>query len=151
MYQGDVVHADLGREHKYRTKIEMGREHEPQRTKMVTSTLGRNALPKSLPKAQKQTGVRVWDIVAPLDQSSLRRKNNRWYHLRKEYNMAEFSVRMVVGTGLKFEILNKDGRCAHEHDELAVSWEPVTANGDLDPEPEVRSPEMYPIQEGKRW
>lgn len=53
MPQGDVVHAGLGREHKYRTKVEMGLEQEPQRIKMVTSTLGRNALLKSLPKAKK--------------------------------------------------------------------------------------------------
>jgi len=147
--KGDVVHADWGREHKYRHKIEMGREQEPQRTKIVTSTSGRNTLPKSLPKAQSGDGVSVCDIVAVLDQSSLRRKNTRWYHLRKEYNLAEFSVRLVVGTGLKFEILNKDGRCAHKHDELPVRWEPVMANNDRDPD--GRSPEMYPYQEGARW
>lgn len=65
--------------------------------------------------------------------------------------MADFSVRMVVGAGLKFEILNKDGQCAYKHDEVAVSWEPVMANSNPEPEPDGRSPEMYSYQEGKRW
>ena len=139
--------ADWGREHKYRTKIAIGREQEPQRTKLVVSTSGRSALPKSLPKAQTRDGVRVCEIVAALDQSSLRRKNHRWYHLRKEYNLAEFSVRLLVGVGLKFEIVNKDGRCAYEHEELPVSWEPVMTNI----EPDGTSPEMYPYHEGDKW
>jgi hypothetical protein len=57
-------------------------------------------------------------------------------------------VRLVVGAGLKFEIVDKDGGCAHEHDELPVRWEPVMANDD--PDPDGRSPEMYPYREGNR-
>lgn len=146
--QGDVVDADYGRELKYRRKIQMGCEQEPQRTRLVTFLGRRNALPKSLPKEQTADGVSISDIVAVLDQSSLRRKNSRWYNLRKEYNLADFRVRLLVGAGLKFEILNKDGRCLHKHDELPVRWEPVKANDE--PDPDVRSPEMYPYQEGNR-
>ena len=146
--QGDVVDADYGRELKYRRKIQMGCEQEPQRTRLVTFLGRRNALPKSLPKDQTADGVSISDIVAVLDQSSLRRKNSRWYNLRKEYNLADFRVRLLVGAGLKFEILNKDGRCLHKHDELPVRWEPVKANDE--PDPDVRSPEMYPYQEGNR-
>jgi hypothetical protein len=131
--RGDVVDANQGLEHKYRHKVEMGREHEPPRLKVVTSTSSaRRDLPKSLPKTQTGDGVSVCDIVALLDRTSLRRKNHRWYHLRKEYNLAEFSVRLKVGAGLKFEILNKDGRCAHEHEEIPVRWESVKANHDPD-------------------
>jgi hypothetical protein len=146
VYQGDIVDANQGLEHKYRHKIEMGSEREPRRIKVVTSTSGRRDLPRSLPKAQTGDGVSICEIAAPLDQSSLRRKNDRWYHLRKEYSLAEFSVKLKVGAGLKFEILNKDGRSAHEHEEISVSWEPVMANH----APHGRSPEMYPYQEGNR-
>lgn len=132
--------ADWGREYRYRTKIEVGREQEPQRTKLVVSTSARDALPKSLSRAHTRGGVRVCEIMAVLDQSSLRRKNHRWYHLRKEYNLAEFSVKLLVGAGLKFEIVNKDGRCAHKHDELPVNWEPFVAKRDLD----QTIPDIYP-------
>jgi hypothetical protein len=138
--KGDVLHADEGREHKYRHKIEMGHETEPQRTRIITSSSGIRDLPKSLPKAKSGEGVSICDIVAPLDRTSLRRKNHRWYHLRKEYNLAEFSVKLKVGAGLKFEILNKDGRSAHEHEEIPVRWESVKTNQD----PDGRTPETYP-------
>lgn len=72
------------------------------------------------------------------------RRNHQWYHLRKEYNLAEFRVRLLIGSGLKFEILNKDGQCAKEHDEIPVTWEPIAAYEKLDRMSlDEREPEFY--------
>jgi hypothetical protein len=141
------VHADWGQEHKYRKKIQMGDERMPQKCKIVMSTTSdRASLPKSLPKAQTRGDVReLCEIETVLDPGSLSRKNQHWWHLRKEYSLAEFRVRLLVGTGLRFEILNKDGRCAKTNDEIPVKWEPVVAQAT----PEEGPPEIYPWR--NRW
>jgi len=140
-----VVHADWGQEHRYRMKIKLGQEQEPQKTKIVLSTSGSKELPRSLPKAQTREGVReVCEITTILGPSSLRRKNQHWWQLRKEYNLAEFRVRLLVGAGLKFEILDKDGICVKAQKDVPVSWEPVVPRT----MPEEVSSEMYPWKQG---
>jgi hypothetical protein len=142
------VHADWGQEHKYRKKIQMGHEGMAQKTKIVMSTADRASLPRSLPKSQTRGDAReLCEIETVLDASSLSRRNQHWWHLRKEYSLAEFRVRLLVGTGLRFEILNKDGRCAKTNDEIPVQWEPVA--GVAHATPEERSPEIYPWR--NRW
>lgn len=124
----------------------MGQEGRPQKTKIVMSTSERTSLPRSLPKARTRGDVReLCEIETILDPGSLSRKNQHWWHLRKEYSLAEFRVKLLVGTGLKFEILNKDGRCAKTNDEIPVTWEPVVAHAAQ----EERSPEIYPWND--RW
>lgn len=125
----------------------MGQERMPQKTKIVMSTLERTSLPKSLPKARTTGGdVReLCEIETVLDPGSLSRKNQHWWHLRKEYSLAEFRVKLLVGTGLKFEILNKDGRCAKTNEEIPVTWEPVVVHVTQ----EERPPEIYPWRD--RW
>ncbi|KAK5119541.1 hypothetical protein LTR85_007369 [Meristemomyces frigidus] len=120
--QGQVVRADTGISERYRYKIEMGREGEPWKTHIVMSTLPAAQLPSSL----RREGVReVCSVETVLHTTDLRRKNHRWYHLRKEYNVADFEVRMLVGTGLRFEIWSPDGIRSREHGEIEVQWEPA--------------------------
>lgn len=119
-----MVDADWGKEHRYRRKIDLGQEQLAHKTTIVVSTSQSDFLPKSLSKPRE--GVReLCEIQTVLDSGSLSRKNHKWWNLRKEYNLAEFRVRLLVGSGLKFEILNKDGKCAKVHDEISVEWEPV--------------------------
>jgi hypothetical protein len=141
--QGDIVQTDWGVVHKYRRKIVMGHEREPWRTKVVMSTVPKHRLPRSLPPNASREGTRELceiETVLPLD--SMRPKNERWYHMRKEYNLAEFGVRLQIATGLKFEIVDKKERPVKAHEEISVDWEPVTADVMVDEAP----PTMYPYQ-----
>lgn len=47
----------------------------------------------------------------------MKRKNRHWYNLKQEYNLAEFLVRMIVGTGLRFEIWSLDGQIRSQRHE----------------------------------
>jgi len=58
-----------------------------------------------------------------LDPCDMQRKNSKWFHLRKEYNQAEFDVKLLVGTGLHFEIWGNQGRKSKGHEEIEVDWE----------------------------
>lgn len=64
----------------------------------------------------------VETILHPRD---MKRRNRRWYDLQKEYNLAEFEVRLIVGTGLRFQIWSKDGVRSRDHEEIMVQWEDV--------------------------
>jgi len=82
--------------------------------------------PSHLPKSLKDEGVKaVCTVETVLDQCDMKRKNEKWYHLRKEYNQAEFDVKLLVGTGLRFEIWGQKGRRSRAHDEIEVEWEPA--------------------------
>ena len=113
-----MVRADAGVSEKYRYKVAMGKEAEPWRTHIVMSALPAARLPSSL----RREGVRVvCSVDTVLQTSDLRRKNHRWYHLKKEYNMAEFEIKMLVGTGLRFEIWGSNGVRSREHGESRPS------------------------------
>jgi hypothetical protein len=58
-------------------------------------------------------------------------KNNKEYQLKKPFKLAEFDVRMLVGTGLHFEIWGKQGVKSKGHEEIEVEWD--YADGDEDP------------------
>jgi hypothetical protein len=139
--QGQVVRANTGASQRYRLKIDMGREREPWKTRIVTSELPVNQLPTSL----KRAGAReICGVEAILNPRDMKRKNRHWYEFGKEYNRAEFEVRMIIGTGLRFEIWSKDGIRSREHDEIEVQWEGV----------EERMPQMQPSEQGLtiyRW
>ena len=66
------------------------------------------------------------------------------YHYRKCYYEAEFSVKMLVGTGLQFEIWGQNGCKSTSHDEIEVQWAPAD-----DPAQQKQlvdeTPAMYPI------
>lgn len=80
--------------------------------------------PGQLPKSLKHEGVKqVCTVETVLDSGDMRRKNNKWYHLRKEYNLAEFDVKLRIGTGLQFEIWGQQGCRSKGHEEIEVEWE----------------------------
>jgi len=118
--QGDLVRADSGVSQPYRLKIEMGKEHMPWKTRIVMSSLPESQLPRSI----KRDGSReICTVEATLQSSDLKRKNRHWYNLAKEYSLAEFEVRVLIGTGLKFQIWSKDGVRSRDHGEIEVKWE----------------------------
>lgn len=98
----------------------MGNEGNPWKTHIVMSSV----TPSQLPQSMKHDGVKevcvVETILRPQD---MKRKNHHWYNLRKEYNLAEFDVRILIGAGLKFEIWSKDGVRSRDHDDIEVQWE----------------------------
>lgn len=119
--QGQVVSANTGASQRYRLKLDMGRESEPWRTRIVMSTLPDHMLPQSMRRAGAKEVCGVETILNPRD---MKRKNRHWYNFGTEYNRAEFEVRVLVGTGLRFEIWSKDGlRRSREHEEIEVQWE----------------------------
>lgn len=70
----------------------------------------------------------VCKVESQLGSCDMRRKNHKWYHLKREHYLAEFDVKMLIGTGLRFEIWGQDefGRGAERskaHDEIRVAWE----------------------------
>ncbi|KAK4542172.1 hypothetical protein LTR36_007019 [Oleoguttula mirabilis] len=118
--QGQVVDVKEGINQRFRYKIPLGRERDPWRTKIVMSTMP----PGQLPRSTKHDGVKqVCTVETVLDTSDMRRKNNKWYHLRKEYNLAEFDVKLRIGTGLQFEIWGQQGCRSRGHEEIEVEWE----------------------------
>lgn len=112
--KGQVVRADTGVSHHYRFKIPMGKELEPFKTYIVMSTLPAGQLPTSMRHGVAQEVCAVTTVLSPKD---MRRKNASWYNLKKEYNMVEFEVRMIIDTGLRFEIWTPDGIRSQSHDE----------------------------------
>ncbi|KAK4902200.1 hypothetical protein LTR27_001103 [Elasticomyces elasticus] len=118
--KGDKVDVQKGINHRFQKKIDLGRERDPWRTAIVSSSLPTNQLPRSL----RYEGVKqVCTIETILDTQDMKRKNNKWYHLRREYNEAEFDVKLLVGTGIQFEIWGQDGKKSKSHDEIEVAWE----------------------------
>lgn len=66
----------------------------------------------------KRSGARyVCMIETVLSPADMKRKNNHWYQLGKEYNLAEFEIRLIVGTGLRFEIWGPEGIRSRDHEE----------------------------------
>ncbi|KAK4957516.1 hypothetical protein LTR10_005481 [Elasticomyces elasticus] len=118
--KGDKVDVQRGVNHRFQKKIDLGRERDPWRAAIVSSSLPTNQLPRSL----RYEGVKqVCTIETILDTQDMKRKNNKWYHLRREYNEAEFDVKLLVGTGIQFEVWGHDGKKSKSHDEIEVAWE----------------------------
>lgn len=112
--QGQTVRADTAISERYRYKIPLGKENEPWRTYIVMSALPVDQLPRSL----RYEGVKeLCSVETVLKACDMKRKNHRWYNLKKEYNLADFEVRLLIGTGLRFEICGTDGVRSMEHDE----------------------------------
>ncbi|KAK3117675.1 hypothetical protein LTR53_000703 [Teratosphaeriaceae sp. CCFEE 6253] len=138
--QGQVVRANTGISERYRYKIEMGKESEPWRTHIVMSTLP----PAQLPRSLNREGVKeVCSIETVLKTSDMKRKNSHWYNLGKEYNVADFEVRLVVGTGLRFEICGADGVRSREHEEIEVQWENVEGSSNVPASDGLAASEIY--------
>ena len=150
--QGQLVSANFGQRQNYRLKLPMGKERDPWKTRIVMSPLPANQLPSS---TRRDGAKEVCAIETVLDPQDMKReycgkirylhpsgadcglplgKNRHWYNFGKEYNRAEFEVRLLAQTGLRFEIWNKDGlRRSRDHDEIEVQWE--SADGRLPPPP----------------
>ncbi|KAK3047562.1 hypothetical protein LTR09_011067 [Extremus antarcticus] len=120
--EGQVIRAATGVSESYRLKLDMGKEKEPWRTRVVMSTLPVDRLPRSLKWEGAQNVCGVETILNPRD---MKRKNRHWYDIGKEYNRADFEVRVLVGTGLRYEIWSKDGIRSREHDEIEVDWQTI--------------------------
>lgn len=106
----------------------MGQEDNPWKTRIVMSKLPANQLPSSM-RGEGASEVCAVEVV--LNHGDMKRKNRHWYNLGKEYNRAEFEVRMLIGAGLRFEIWSKDGLRSKTHDEIEVEWE--SADGKTGP------------------
>ncbi|KAK4982639.1 hypothetical protein LTR50_007651 [Elasticomyces elasticus] len=127
--QNQKVDVKKGVNQSFRCKIPLGRERDPWHTRVVMSRMPARDLPRSL----KHEGAKVvCKIETELDPCDLRPKNDKWYHLRREYTLAEFDMKMLVGPGLRFEIWGKQGRKSKAHDEIEVEWQPANDDG---PEP----------------
>lgn len=108
------MRIDTGVSQHYSFKIPMGEELKPFKTHIVMSTLPAAQLPTSM----RRGGAReVCAVTTVLTNRDMQRKNSRWYNMKKEYNRAEFEVRMIVGTGLNFEIWTPEGIRSQGHDE----------------------------------
>jgi hypothetical protein len=64
--------------------------------------------------------------------------NGKWYHAfnaKPEYYHAEYEVRAIVGTGLKFEIRDAAGiQVSKTHEEIEVVWESIRGKGRISTE-----------------
>lgn len=66
----------------------------------------------------KHHGARlVCTVETVLEDKDMKRKNNRWFDLGREYNLADFQIRLVAGAGLRFEIWTPDGLRSKEHND----------------------------------
>ncbi|KAK3672450.1 hypothetical protein LTR78_007757 [Recurvomyces mirabilis] len=141
--QGQIIDANDGVNHRFRHKIPIGYEREPWRTRIVMSTVPRTQLPRSMRHgAVKQ----VCTVETVLDAGDMQAKNNKWYHLRKPYNIAEFDIKLLIGTGLHFEIWGKEGRKSKSHSEIEVDWEAPDGQDDLQGDGVREHSAMYPVR-----
>lgn len=96
--------------------------NDPQYAIVMMSTLPARQLPTSINKG----GVRkVCEIEFQLAKDLLKLKNRHWYNRGAKYWRAEYEVRAIIGTGLKFQIWGRGGLLSKSHDEIAVNWQPV--------------------------
>lgn len=158
-----MVSANFGQRQRYRIKLPMGKERDPWKTRVVMSTLPVNQLPQSTGREGVKEVCAVEVVLDPLDMKrksfrdgttyhifankrSYPGKNRHWYNFGKEYNRADFEVRMITGAGLRFEVWSKDGlRRSRDHDEIEVEWK--VADGTIPPPP-------APLEQGAgiyRW
>lgn len=116
--QGDLVLAEEGARQKYRMKLAKGQEQNTHVVNIVMSALPPNRLPRSM----KHPGAKsVCDIEFELSAADMKTKR-RWYDPGQAYHEAEFDVRLIVGTGLRFEVWGGHGMRSKTHDEIAVQW-----------------------------
>lgn len=95
---------------------------DPWNTRIVMSHMPANQLPTTL----RQDGAReICAVETTLNPRDMKRKNRHWYNFGREYNRAEFEVRMLIGAGIRFEIWSNDGIRSRESDEIEVQWESV--------------------------
>lgn len=99
-------------------KLAKGQEKNTHVVNIVMSTLPLSQLPKSM----RQPGARsVCDIEFQLSAADLKLKR-RWNNPTQAYNEAEFDVRLLVGTGLRFEVWGGHGLRSKSHEEITVQW-----------------------------
>ena len=110
-------------------KVNLGQEDKPWRTDIVMSDRPKDELPRSL---NRPGAWILCNIQSSLDPDHLKRKNKRWYSLGKEYNHAEFILKVLIGASdLKFQLWNMDGeRISRDHKDIQVRWDPPQANAE---------------------
>ena len=110
--------AEEGVRQKYRMKLATGQEKNTHVVNIVMSTLPANQLPRSM----KHPGAKsVCDIEFELSAADMKTKR-RWYDPGQVYREAEFDVKLLGGTGLKFEVWGGHSMRSKTHDEIAVQW-----------------------------
>ncbi|EKG18078.1 hypothetical protein MPH_04768 [Macrophomina phaseolina MS6] len=134
--KGDSIAVRRGIRHPYRLKRALGTERAPWRTQIVMSALPPDQLPSSLKqqKGQPHSVSSVCTIESSLEHADMQRKNARWYHWAREYWLAEFEMRILLGPAdLRFQLWGKDGqRLDREERDVAVEWEVVERRRTVD-------------------
>ena len=116
--------VEKGVQHAFRRKMNPGQEKLPWRTQIVMSSLPATQLPISL----KRDGAKpVCAVEALLKDNDMKLKNRHWYNRKPRYYLANFDVRVLIGSAnLKFEIVAKDGTRSTSHEEIEVQWAATT-------------------------
>lgn len=78
-----------------------------------------------------------------LKRTDMELKNRRWYSMRPKYYLAEYEVRALVGTGLRFQIWGRNGQLSKDHEDIDVQWQTLDATsirdfGGYEPSPRYR-------------
>ncbi|KXT18312.1 hypothetical protein AC579_958 [Pseudocercospora musae] len=120
--QGEVVDTSEGIRQNYRHKLNYSRSDQPQHATILMSSLPPNQLPHSLKRGGCKSVCQIEFVVA---KDHLKLKNRHWYNTKPKYYRAEYEVRALVGTGLRFQIWGKDGLLSKDHEEIEVRWQPV--------------------------
>lgn len=121
--QGEKVSVKDGIRHHYHMKLNPGSEGMPWRTQIVRSSLP----PKDLPPSMHRDGWRaVCQVEAGLNTRDMKLKNRHWYNCKPKYWLADFDVKVIVGSAdLRFEMSGKDGVISKTHEQIAVQWAAV--------------------------
>lgn len=111
----------------YRLKRALGTERAPWCTQIVMSPLPPDRLPHSLNnKEQGGTSIsKVCVIESSLEHADMVRRNTRWYQWAREYWLAEFEMRILIGPAdLRFQLWGRRGqRLDRGEGGVAVEWE----------------------------
>lgn len=138
--QGEVFDTGKGASQMYQMKLDLGEERLPWKTRIAMSTLPAEQLPLN---ANDKGAKIVCEVEFSLDVQDFALKNSRWYQMKKPYYVGTFEVRLIVGTGLKFEIWNKKKVLSKAHDEIHVEWVPT---GQIPQPPTKDGGRMYRVE-----
>ncbi|EMC95983.1 hypothetical protein BAUCODRAFT_157339 [Baudoinia panamericana UAMH 10762] len=144
--EGDLVRTGGGSMKHFRGKVALGDRQKPWRVKIVHSTLPRDQIPRFMAPG---SGVsKTCELTLTLSEQDLRLKNYQWWKLGKEHYVADFDIKAVVGTGLKFQVWSRDASgvntlMSKDHDEIHVEWEDPRDRADERPRGEDAA-EIYP-------
>jgi hypothetical protein len=128
--KGEALDANKGIRKSYGHRLESIDRDKAQRATVVMSTIPRAQLPKSMKRPGAQKVCEIEYVVPAHHMMLMKGKWNHAFNAKPEYYYAEYEVRAIIATRLKFEIRDAAGmEVSKAHEEIEVMWELTRGRG----------------------